>query len=86
MVKYRETFYRRHTDMLIHPPSMARVLVYPSLDNLEVVEGDQRNLIRLHHGYKIQLFPYKIRDAGQRLFHVYQKKKKKKKKKKRKKN
>ena len=36
-------------DQPVHPASMARVLVYSSLDSLEVVEGtcDQRRLIRL---------------------------------------
>ena len=34
------------TDEPVYPPSMARVLIYPSLDNLEAVEGmcDQRRL------------------------------------------
>ena len=34
-------------DQPVHPPSMARVLVYPSFDSLEAVEGtcDQRRLI-----------------------------------------
>ena len=34
----------------VHPPSMARVLLYPSLDSPEVTEGtyEQRRLIRLH--------------------------------------
>ena len=37
-------------DQPVHPPSMARILVYPSLDSLESVDGtcDQQRLIRLH--------------------------------------
>ena len=29
----------KDSDLPVHPPSMARSLVYPSLDNLEAVEG-----------------------------------------------
>ena len=29
----------KDTDQPVHPPSMARVLVYPSLDSQEAVEG-----------------------------------------------
>ena len=39
----------KDSDQPVHPPSMARVLVYPSLDSPGAVEGtcDQRRLIRL---------------------------------------
>ena len=39
----------KDSDQHVHTPSMARVLVYPSLDSPEAVEGnyDQRRLIRL---------------------------------------
>ena len=39
----------KDSDQPVHPPSMARVLVYPYLDSLEAVEGtcDQQRLIRL---------------------------------------
>ena len=36
----------KDSDQPVHPPSMAKVLVYPSLDNLEAVEGT-RNQRRL---------------------------------------
>ena len=38
------------SDQTVHPPSMARILVHPSLDSLEAVEGtcNQWRLIRLH--------------------------------------
>ena len=29
----------KDSDQSVHPPSMARVFVYPSLDSLEAVEG-----------------------------------------------
>ena len=29
----------KDSDQPVHPPSMARVLVHPSLDSLEAVEG-----------------------------------------------
>ena len=36
----------KDSDQPIHPPSMARILIYPSLDNPEVAEGscNQRRL------------------------------------------
>ena len=44
---YSETFVtNKDADQPVRLPSMARVLVYPSLDSLEAVEGtcDQRTL------------------------------------------
>ena len=39
----------KDSDQSVHPPSMARVLIYSSLNSLEAVEGtfDQRRLIIL---------------------------------------
>ena len=47
---YNKTYVTsKGSDQLVHPPSMARVLIYPSLDSLEAVEGIcyQQTLIRL---------------------------------------
>ena len=44
---YNEIFVTsKDSDQPVHPPSMARVLVYPSMDSPEAVEGtcDQRRL------------------------------------------
>ena len=44
---YNKTFgTRKDSDQPVHPPSMARVLVHPSFDSPEAVEGtcDQRRL------------------------------------------
>ena len=39
----------KDSDQPVHPPSMARILISPSLDSMEAVEGTcyQRRLIRL---------------------------------------
>ena len=47
---YNKTcFTSKDLDQPVHQPSMSRVLVYPSLDSLEAVEGacDQQRLRRL---------------------------------------
>ena len=47
---YNETCVTcKDSEQLVHPSSMASVLVYPSLDSLEDIEGtyDQRRLIRM---------------------------------------
>ena len=41
----------KDSDQPVHPPSMARVLVYPSLDSLEAVEG----IVRLNGSKKLHL-------------------------------
>ena len=46
---YKICVTSQDSDQLVHPPSMARVFVYPSLDSLEGVEGThvEQRLIRL---------------------------------------
>ena len=48
---YNKTYVTsKDSDQPVHPPSMARDLIYPALDRLEAIEAtsDLPRLIRLH--------------------------------------
>ena len=53
---YNKTFVtRKDSDQPVHPPNMARVLVYPSLDSLKAVKSTVKILIRLRGQFDLSL-------------------------------